>query len=158
MKVLSEIDKKQLFVTVAVPLGLGLISSLITRSGIKDFAFANQPALTPPPWVFAVAWTVLYILMGVSSYIIRSYGEEATRTASAFYALQLAFNVTWPLIFFGAKSYLFAFIWLLILFGLAVAMVVSFWKIDKKAALLEIPYIVWLAFAAYLNLGVYVLN
>ena len=158
MNINSKIDKKQLALNIAVPLGLGIISSLLTMSGMKEFASINQPALTPPPWLFAVAWTILYILMGISSYIIRTYDKEQTKNAIAFYTLQLAVNVTWPLIFFGAKAYLFAFIWLLILWALTIAMIFTFSRINKTAALLQIPYIVWLTFAAYLNFGVYVLN
>ena len=158
MNIKTTIDKKQLAINIAVPLGFGIISSLLTMNGMKYFATINQPFLTPPPWVFAVAWTILYILMGISSYIIRTYDREKTRNAVAFYTLQLAVNVTWPLIFFGAKAYLFAFVWLLILWVLTAAMIFTFWKISKTAALLQIPYILWLTFAAYLNFGVYVLN
>ncbi|MBQ7580005.1 MAG: tryptophan-rich sensory protein [Clostridia bacterium] len=158
MTINSKIDKKQLAVNIAVPLGLGLISSLLTKNGMKEFASINQPPLTPPPWVFAVAWTILYILMGISSYIIKTHDKDPAKNASAFYTLQLAVNLTWPLIFFGAKAYLFAFIWLLILWVLSAVMVFLFWKIDKTAAVLQIPYLIWLTFAAYLNFGVYVLN
>lgn len=158
MNISSKTDKKQLAINIAVPLGLGLLSSLLTRNGIKEFALINQPPLTPPPWAFAVAWTVLYILMGISFNIIKEYDKDKTKNAVAFYTLQLAVNVTWPLIFFGAKAYLFAFVWLLILWALTAVMTFTFWKINKTAALLQIPYIVWLTFAAYLNFGVYVLN
>lgn len=155
---LDKVDKKQLALNIAVPIGLGAISSLITRNGMKEFALINQPPLSPPSWLFGVAWTALYAIMGISSYIIRQNDPSKTKTGLAFYTLQLAFNVTWPLLFFGAKAYLLSFVWLLILLALVIAMTVSFFKIDKKAGLLQIPYILWLCFAAYLNFGVYVLN
>ena len=97
---IGKIDKKQLILNIAVPLGLGAVSSLITRSGMKEFATISQPPLTPPPFIFAIAWSVLYVLMGISSYRIRQFDKNKTKCALPLYALQLAFNLTWPFLFF----------------------------------------------------------
>ena len=115
MNINLKIDKKQLALNIAVPLGLGIISSLLTMSGMKEFALLSQPALTPPPWVFAVAWTILYILMGISSYLIYTSNNKNKEKSLKIYTVQLIFNTLWTFIFFNKKLYLLSFIWILIL-------------------------------------------
>lgn len=158
MTVKQGINKKQLVIAIAIPLLLGVISGLLTMNGAKEFSSVNQPALSPPAWLFPVAWTILYTLMGISSYLIYSSGDENSKNALIVYALSLAVNITWPFFFFNFEAYLFSFIWLLILWVLVAVTIFLYWKINKPAALLQIPYILWLTFAAYLNFGVYVLN
>ena len=124
------------------------------------FSIIDKPPLSPPAWVFPVVWTILYTLMGISSYLIlasdveESVKEEALRA----YGLQLAVNFLWPTFFFNFRWYLFSFLWLVLLWILVFVMILRFWRIDRKAAYINIPYLVWLTFAGYLNLGIWWLN
>ena len=151
---------KKLIVCIAIPLLVGAISSVLTRGEMKNFEALNQPALSPPGWLFPVVWIILYTLMGVASYFIciSNASEEQRGKALLLYGVQLAFNFFWPLIFFNLKAYLFAFVWIVILWVLIVLTMKSFYKISKVACYLLIPYIGWVTFAAYLNLGIYILN
>ena len=123
------------------------------------------PGAPPTPalsagWLFPAVWTALYTLMGVSSFLVLVSGapQEQVRTALFFYGAQLLLNFVWPLLFFLAKAYLFAFFWLLALFVLVAVTLVRFGRIQKAAGWLLLPYLVWTAFALYLNLGIYLLN
>lgn len=158
MTIKQGINKRQLAIAIAIPVLLGLISGLLTMNGAREFASVNQPALSPPAWLFPVAWTILYTLMGISSYLVYRADDENSRIALIVYAVSLFVNITWSFFFFNFNTYLFSFIWLLILWVLVAITIVLYWKICKPAALLQIPYILWLTFAAYLSFGVYVLN
>jgi tryptophan-rich sensory protein len=125
---------------------------------MEEYAAAAKPALTPPPYVFSVVWTILYVLMGVGAAMIYRSGKPERWKALTLYALQLGANFLWPLIFFGLGAYGWAFVWLLILTALAALMALRFGKISRAAAYLQIPYLLWLLFAGYLNLGVHLLN
>ena len=127
---------------------------------MKDFAELNQPPLSPPGWLFPIVWTVLYTLMGLASYLaITSSGlPENKRHSIVLYATQLAVNFLWPIFFFGLSAYLFAFVWLIILWLLIMANIFSFYSLSGTAGLLMIPYLIWVTFAGYLNLGIYLLN
>ncbi len=148
---------KKLLFCIAVPLAVGGLSAFLTRDSMETFKELNQPSLSPPPWLFPVVWTILYILMGVASYIILVSKKE-NRSALTVYAIQLAFNFIWPLIFFNMRNYLFAFIWLVALWALIAATIYFFRKISKPAAYLLLPYIIWVTFAGYLNYSIYILN
>lgn len=154
---MKKIEWKRLILSVAVPLVVGGLSAWLTRGGMEEFQTMNQPPLSPPPLVFSIVWPVLYILMGVSYYMIRSV-KRNTFTETFIYGLQLTLNFFWSLIFFNMKAYLFAFIWLLLLWLAVLWMIVSFCKVKPLAGKLQIPYILWLTFAAYLNFAVYLLN
>ncbi len=149
-----------MIVAILIPLVVGGLSALLTSGAMKDFEKVNQPPLTPPMWLFPVVWGILYVLMGIASYKIYTAEHSAGMAGNAllFYMLQLIFNFFWSIIFFGGKMYLFAFIWLLILLALIIITTVKFYRISKPAGLLMIPYIIWVAFAGYLTLGVYLLN
>ena len=155
-----KIDKRLLFICIAIPLIVGLLSALLTRNSMEVFEMVTKPPLAPPAWLFPVVWTILYTLMGVSSYLILTSGEEQSQVESAIrlYAYQLIVNFLWPTIFFNLGWYLFAFIWLLLLWVLVFLMILRFKDINKTAAYLNIPYLIWLTFAAYLNLGIWILN
>ena len=144
----------------ALALLVGGLSSVITQREMEAFSALRQPPLSPPGWVFPVVWTILYVLMGVASYLVytSTASPERIRRAMSAYALQLAANFIWPLIFFALGATLAAFIWLIVLFALALACALRFGYIDARAGRLFAPYLVWLFFAAYLNLGVYLLN
>lgn len=155
-----KIRWKTLISAVIIPLLTGTISALISKDGMKNFENINQPPYSPPQWLFPVAWTILYVLMGIASYIVftSNCDIEHKRNALIFYGIQLFFNFLWSPVFFGAKLYLFAFIWLLIMWVLIIVTMLKFFKIDKTAGLLMLPYLLWVTFAAYLNFGVFMLN
>lgn len=153
-------NKVKFAICVAIPLIVGGLSALITMNSMKDFELLNQPPLSPPRILFPIAWTILYIMMGVASYLVCTSNAKTSEKNSAFifYGIQLFLNFFWAIIFFNAKAYLFAFIWLLVLLGFIICTAVKFCKIDKWAGCLMVPYIIWCVFAAYLNFGVYLLN
>lgn len=155
-----KINKKLLIICLVIPLAVGGIAALLTGGGMDTFASLNQPPLSPPGWLFPVVWTILYILMGIASYLVLVSGkpQEDINRALALYGIQLAFNFLWPILFFSLSAYLFAFIWLIILWLLILATIVQFYRIEKTAGYLMIPYLVWVTFAGYLNLGIYLLN
>ena len=143
-----------------IPITVGSIASLITRDGMDSFQLMRQPALAPPDWLFPVVWTILYFLMGVSSYLVMSSSasKEQKEKAILLYEYQLAANFLWPTFFFHFEWYLFSFLWLVLLWILVFLMMIQFWKIDKRAAILNVPYLLWLTFAGYLNLAIWWLN
>ncbi len=139
-------------------IAVGALSGLASMNGMKEFAELKQPPLSPPGWLFPVVWTALYTLMGISAARVYLEGGEEDRPALIVYAVQLIVNALWTPIFFALELRLVAFVWLLILIGLVIYMITRFRRVDKAAAYLQIPYIIWLAFAAYLNFGVFLLN
>lgn len=155
-----SIKIKPLLAALAVPLALGALAAFLIKDSTLIFDAVRKPPLAPPRWLFPVAWTLLYILMGISSYLI--YVSKATQPrkdrALSLYAVQLALNFLWPLLFFNMQLYLAAFILLLLLILMIAACMVLFHYISPPAARLLIPYLAWCCFAAYLNLGVYLLN
>lgn len=152
-----NIHWKNLITAVAIPLAVGGLSAWITMDGMKAFETVNQPPLTPPMWLFPVVWSILFVLMGIASYLVVMQKGEDTK-ALTLYAVQLIFNFFWSIWFFNLGWYLFAFLWLVALWILILATTVAFYRISKPAAWLMLPYLVWVAFAGYLNLGVWWLN
>lgn len=152
-------EKKSLIISLLIPLIVGGLSALLT-GGMDNFKTLDKPPLSPPGWIFPVVWTILYLAMGLASYLV--YTAEAPEykknNALLFYGLQLFFNFFWSIIFFRWEMYLFAFIWLMILWVLIIITLVKFYKINKLSGYLLIPYLLWVTFAAYLNLGIYILN
>ncbi len=155
-----KIDWKKLLICLAIPLGVGGLAALLTGGGMGAYAVMNQPPLSPPGWVFPVVWTILYLLMGYASYRVLTSGaeEREIRQALTLYGAQLAVNFLWPLVFFGLQWYLAAFFVLIGLWVLIFLTMRAFYKIDERAGDLLLPYILWVTFAGYLNLGVYLLN
>lgn len=139
---------------------VGALSAWLTREGTKVFSqTAAQPPLSPPMWVFPVVWSLLYLLMGIGAARICLAPDSPQRSRGLnLFVAQLIVNFFWSLIFFNAQAYGFALLWLLLLWVLVLLMILSFRKTDKLAALLQIPYLIWLTFAAYLNAGVFYLN
>lgn len=138
----------------------GVLAGLISRGGMQAYmTMVEKPALTPPPIVFPIVWTVLYALMGIGAARIYLSPESPERNRGlTVFITQLIVNFFWPLFFFNLQAFGFALIWLVILWLLVLYMILTFYKTDKLAALLQIPYLIWLTFAAYLNLGVWLLN
>lgn len=155
-----EIKWKLLVPALLLPLAVGGLAALLTGSAMDSYSGVARPPLSPPGWVFPVAWTLLYILMGIASYIVASssVSRERKERALCVYALQLAVNFAWPVIFFKLSAYGAAFFWLLLLLLLVLATELLFKHISKTAGKLLLPYMLWLLFALYLNLGVWILN
>lgn len=139
---------------------VGLLSGFLTREGTQIYAdMLQKPAFSPPGWVFGVVWPILYALMGISAARIYAVPPSlAGRRGLNLFVAQLIVNFFWSPIFFNARAYGFALIWLLLLWVLVFLMIRQFRKVDKAAALLQLPYLLWLTFAAYLNYGVWQLN
>lgn len=154
-----KIQWKKLLLCLAIPLAVGGLATLLS-GGMGDFQDMVQPPLSPPGWVFPVVWTILYLLMGYASYrvLISGADQAQVRKALRLYGAQLALNFLWPLIFFGLEWYLVAFIVLAALWILIFLTIRAFCKIDEAAGNLLLPYLLWVTFAGYLNLGVYLLN
>ena len=139
---------------------MGALSGWLTREGTQLFSeTVAKPPLTPPSLVFPIVWGILYALMGIGAARISltEPSEDRSRGLNLFVA-QLIVNFFWSLIFFNAQAYGFAFFWLLLLWGLVLWMTLTFRKVDPIAAWLQVPYLLWLTFAAYLNFGVWRLN
>ena len=153
-------DWKKLIISILIPLAVGGAAALIANGNFKDFEALNKPPLAPPAWAFPAAWTLLYILMGIAAYLVYSSEKYPGRIERAltFYAVQLFMNFCWTLIFFNLKLYLAAFIWLVLLWGAIAGTALLFRFISKPAGWLMLPYLAWVTFAGYLNLGVYILN
>ena len=155
-----KIKWKKLLLCLAIPLAVGGVAALLSGSGMQQYGNLRQPPFSPPGWLFPVVWTILYLLMGYASYRVLTSGADADQIHKALrlYAVQLSFNFLWPLIFFGLKMYLLAFLVILALWALIFFTVNAFSDIDEWAGNLLLPYILWVTFAAYLNVGVYLLN
>ena len=151
---------KPYIISAVIALLVGTLSGLLSMAGMKVYETAVlKPALTPPGWVFSVVWTALYALMGISAAKVWLTPESAVRSKGLnLYVAQLIVNFFWSLIFFNLQAFGFAAIWLLLLGVLVLLMILEFYKVDKKAAFLQIPYLIWLTFAAYLNIAVWILN
>jgi len=155
-----RMKKKRLAISIVIPLAVGGLAGLLTKDSMKAFAQVEQPPLSPPGWLFPVAWTLLYVLMGIAACLADGSGapREQIRRGRWAYGVQLAMNFVWPLIFFGGGWYLAAFVWLVGLWIAAMVTAVRFGRMKKAAGYCLIPYLVWLTFAGYLNIGVYLLN
>ena len=155
-----KLDWKKLIVSLLIPLAVGGLSAFITRGDMDIYTKIERPPLSPPGKLFPIVWSILYFLMGVSLYIIwnsRARTDEK-RSAIIFFALQLFMNFIWSPIFFSMQQYLLGFVVLVILWIFIIAMIISFKRISPIAAYLQIPYLLWVTFAGYLNLGIYILN
>ena len=151
---------KALIVCVAIPLLVGVIAGFISSDSMEKFQQLIKPPLSPPGFIFPIMWSILYILMGIASYLVLTSNKPDYQITSAlkFYGIQLFFNFFWSIIFFNFELYLFAFIWLIILLLLIIVTAYKFYDISKIAGYLLIPYILWVAFAGYLNIAIYLLN
>lgn len=145
---------------IALPLLVGGLSALLTREGVQTYATMEKPPLSPPAILFPIVWTILYVLMGIGSYLVLTSdgSKEEIKSAMSVYVWQLLVNFLWPTFFFNFQWYLFSFFWLVLLWILVLIMLIRFYRVSKVAAYINIPYLIWLTFAGYLNLGVYFLN
>ena len=142
--------RSPLLVSLLISLGTGVIAGFLTFGSMAQYQEMYHPPLAPPGWVFPVVWLLLYTLMGIASY--RIYLKNPKAEALKLYLIQLAVNFFWPVFFFNLGWQVFAAVWLLVLWYLVFVMIKEFARIDEGAAILMIPYLVWLTFAAYLNI------
>ena len=153
---------KEIAIAIIIPLLVGGLSPFLTKDAMNEFKNLNQPFLSPPAWLFPLAWTILYILLGFSSYFIYKnnnvYLYEEKEKTLLLYGIQLVFNFLWSIIFFNMKKYVFAFIWLLLLFGIIIMLMINAKKVSKISYYLLIPYVLWVLFALYLNIMIAILN
>lgn len=152
---------KPYIISVVIALAVGGLSAVVTSDSMDVYSKINQPALSPPSILFPIVWTILFTLMGISAALIYSFRDtkrtDVTR-ALTVYGVNLAVNFLWSIFFFNMQAYLFSFIWLLLLLVVIAAMIVLFKKVSPLAAYLQIPYLLWVTFAGYLNLSIYLLN
>jgi len=142
--------------SIAIPVIVGGIVGLIISSSI-DYNSLERPFLAPPSIAFPIVWTILYVLMGISYGILKSQKLTNSKIDLIYY-IQLGVNSLWSIFFFLAKWRLFAFIWIIILAILIIVMILKFYNKNKVAGLLQIPYLLWVLFASYLNIAIYILN
>lgn len=150
-----------LIISIGLPLLIGGISSLIIPNMSSIYKSLNKPFFTPPPIVFPIVWTILYILMGIASYMvyIKKFKSVDVSSAMFVYLIQLLLNFLWTIIFFGFRLYGLAFLELFILIIFVILTIKRFYdKAGKKAALLMFPYLIWLIYAAVLNFFIWMLN
>ncbi len=143
---------KRIIYSLLPIIGGGIVGLII--SSYMDYQDLIKPPLSPPGFIFPIVWTILYLLMGISYYISNSDDKELDQ----IYLLQLLVNFLWPIIFFVLKMYFSAFLWIILLLILVVVMIKEFLRIKKLSGYLQIPYLLWLLFATYLNIGVFILN
>ena len=146
--------------TVALPLCVGALSALLTGDMMKEYFFLNKPPLSPPGWVFPVVWTVLYVMMGIASYLVADSEADGPLSLKAllFYAVQLALNFLWPILFFSHSLFLWAFIELIAMWVAAMIATVLFFRASTLAGVMMVPTLLWTAFAGYLNFAAYRLS
>jgi tryptophan-rich sensory protein len=145
---------------ILLSVGIGALSGFLSREGAATFSeTVIQPPLSPPAWLFPVVWSILYVLMGISAARISLAPDSPQKKQGLnLFIIQLVLNFFWSLIFFNLQAYGLAFLWLIALWITVFLMILSFRKADPVAALLQIPYLLWLTFAAYLSAGVWYLN
>lgn len=152
-----RVNWKKLLIAIAIPLAVGGLSALLSGGMGEAYASYARPPLSPPGWMFAVVWPILYILMGWASYLVAEAPGDKKKPLT-LYGLQLALNFLWPIVFFRLGAVGGALILLIALWVLVLLTIRSFGNVSEKASDLLIPYILWLSFALYLNFGIFLLN
>lgn len=152
---------KTFVIAIAIPLAVGLFSAYLTKENMNIYEILIVPNLAPPAWLFPLVWSVLYALMGISSALIytrRITDTSDVREALTTYAVSLVINFAWSIIFFNANAILLAFLWLILLLYFVIKTILQYRKIEPAAAYIQIPYAIWVVFAGYLNIAIYILN
>lgn len=148
-------------IAIAIPITVGLISALLTKDSMKVYDSLNRPPLSPPALLFPIVWTLLYLLMGTSSamiYINRDKNPEVAKKGLSYYAVSLALNLSWSILFFNLNSAFFALLVLFLLFYTIIRTILEYRKLMPIAAYLQIPYALWVTFAGYLNAAIWLIN
>lgn len=152
---------KPFVISIAISLGVGGLSALLTSGSMDIYSDIVQPPLAPPAILFPIVWTILYTLMGIGAALVWNKKEEQPKEvqdALIVYAVNLFMNFFWSIIFFNMRAFLFSFIWLVLLWVVILIMILKFRKVSPLAAYLQIPYLLWVTFAGYLNLAIFILN
>ena len=152
---------KPYVISILIALAVGGLSALLTKGNMDIYDQIVKPKLAPPGFIFPIVWSILFVLMGISSAIVYIKAKQqptVQKTGLGVYALQLVVNFFWSILFFNFQAFLFSFLWLILLWILIVIMIVRFYKLSPLAAYLQIPYLEWVKFAGYLNLMIYMLN
>jgi tryptophan-rich sensory protein len=152
---------KKLLISILICEFAGVVGSLFTTSAIKNwYIFLIKPTFAPPNWLFGPVWVTLYVMMGISLYLVWIKGLEKKEVKKAFnlFLVHLVFNAFWSIIFFGFRSILGGLIEISILVVLVLIIINKFYKIDKVASYLLIPYLLWGIFATFLNYNIFILN
>ncbi len=152
----------KLIIAIIIPLLVGAISGFFTSESVNGwFTYLVKPSFNPPNWIFAPVWTTLYILMGIAHYLVWNNPDkqpQVKRTAIIFYFIQLSLNFLWSFLFFNLHQPGWAFIDILLMFGMILLTIIWFRKISAVAAWLMVPYLCWVGFAAILNYSIWTLN
>ena len=154
-------DAYKLAAAIVICQFAGIIGSLFTYRSISTWYTAlEKPFFSPPNWVFAPVWIALYTLMGIAAYLVWKKGmkKKNVRTSLYLFGAQLVLNALWSILFFGMRSLLYSFLEIVALWLLILATTLQFYKISRKAAMLMVPYVLWVSFAALLNLSILMLN
>ena len=147
-----------LITCLLIPVIVGGISALLTSNAMVSFASMNKPPLAPPGLLFPIVWTILYLLMGIASYMLYISDSARGSFALIIYGIQLIFNFCWSILFFRFGWYWTAAIWLIIMWIMIIWLIGISKKVSTIATLCLIPYLIWTTFAAYLNIGIAWLN
>lgn len=154
---IMRIDWKKLIIITVITFIVGTFFSFFTMNSMDTFKDLSKP-INVPGVLFPIVWSILYLLMSISCYLIVQSNDKDKKEGIILYAIQLVINSLWTLIFFGFGAYLLSFIWIIIFLIVVIIMLAKFYNINKIAMYINIPYVLWLLFAAYLNLGIYLLN
>ena len=151
-----------MLLSIAIPLGVGILSALLTKGNMSIFEQIKKPPLSPPAFLFPIVWSILYILMGISAFLIYDDRTEENKgrvnEALTYYFASLIFNFLWSILFFNFKVFGIAAVCLAVLLVLILKTILSYFKINRTAAYLQIPYALWVAFAGYLNVAISIIN
>lgn len=152
---------KPYIISIVIALSIGGLAAFLTKDNMNMYERIIRPALAPKAYIFPIVWTILYVLMGISSarvWLQRKEKPELVLDALMAYVIQLILNFFWSLLFFNLQNFLFSFIWLVLLWIAIIIMIVRFYRVEPFAAYLQIPYLLWVTFAGYLNFMIYRLN
>lgn len=149
---------KYIILNITISLSVGILSALLTTNSMTLYQTINRPKLAPPGYIFPIVWTVLYILMGLASYLIHRSDSQKKETALIIYYFQLFINFFWPIVFFNYQNFLLALAILIVLNILVVILIKLFYQIKPLSAYLLLPYLGWIIFALYLNFWIFVRN
>lgn len=152
---------KPYLISIIIALGVGGLAAFLIKDNTDMYERILRPVLAPKAFVFPIVWTILYVLMGISSarvWLQKDEKSELVLDALFAYVIQLILNFFWSLLFFNMQNFLFSFIWLILLWVAIVIMIIRFYRVDPLAAYLQIPYLLWVTFAGYLNFMIYRLN
>ncbi|MBQ2676163.1 MAG: tryptophan-rich sensory protein [Clostridia bacterium] len=155
---IRTINLKKLALSVLLPLAVGFFAAVFSVNPQNVYTAISRPPLSPPPWVFIVVWSILYVLMGIAAYLIKDSKSPLKNKALNVYYISLALNFLWPIVFFNLQMYWLALVVLILLWVTVFIATAMYLTIDRTAAILMVPYLLWLSFAAYLNVAIACMN